>query len=447
VSAHPSAPRLGACLVACTLASAPVAAAQRPDTTTIAYDVGAVHVIQRITPFATLVSANIYLLGGTQQLTPATAGIELLTLDAAARGTGHYPAAASAIAFQRTGSLPRLQVNTDWTAYGFTALPSQFDSTWAVVADRLVAPTLDSSSIATSAAKLRLAARRRRDNPETLIRAIADSVVFAGHPYALDPSGTDESLGTITAAQVRQYAANQFVASRLLVVVVGPIDRAHVEPAISATLATLPRGTYTWTPPPPLPKHDRSTLTTVTRPFTTNYLLAYFSGPPASSGDYTTFVMATTLVGGQLAQAGARENFRSQSEPTLTYHLGATATTSAIAHGSILGMADSPNLIVPIIRSHLGGGFGGTLNIWDRWRDEYLTGYNMLRESSTRQADMLARAQILHGDYRQQGAEVRAIEHTDPGQVAAAARFYMRNLQFIYVGDPHDLDPNEFEAF
>jgi zinc protease len=443
--------RVSPYFLAFTLVSAALCGAQRPDTSTIAYDVGGVHVIQRTTPFAVLVSVNIYLIGGTQQLTPATAGIELLTLDAAARGTRHYPAAASAIAFQRTGSIPRLQVLPDWTVYGFVALPDQFDSSWAVFADRLVAPTLDSASVATSITKLRLEARRRRATPEGLVRETADSIVLAGHPYALAPAGTDESLGKITVAQVQQFAATQFVASRLLLVVVGPIDRPHVEQAVSATLATLPRGAYHWTPPPPFPKHDRPTLTTLPRPFTTNYLFAYFYGPPVSSGDYAPFLMASNLLGRRLGLLASRQNGRSSvrdETPTLTYALGSGLSANAIARGSIYGMVDSPNLVMPIIRSSIRDEpiFGPSYS-FDRWREEYRTTFEKSQEASGAQADKLARAQIYRGDYRQETAELETIEHVTPAQIQAAAAFYMRRLQFVYAGDPKDLDPNELDAF
>lgn len=444
-----SAPRV---FLALTLLGAAVCGAQRPDMSTVAYDVGGVHVIQRVTPFASLVTANIYLMGGDQQLTPATAGIELLTIDAAARGTKHYPAAASAMAFQRTGSIPRLQVLQDWTVYGFSALPDQFDSTWAVFADRLVAPTLDSASIVTSITKLRLQARRRRAVPQALVSETADSIVLAGHPYALVAAGTDESLGKITVAQVQQYAATQFVASRMLVVVVGPIDRARVEQAVSATLATLPHGAYHWTPPPPLPKHDRTNLTTLPRPFTTNYLYASFYGPPVTSGDYAAFVMATNLLGGRLTAAAGRQDLRSaarEDTPTLTYALGAGVSASAMTRGSIYGMVDSPNLVMPIIRNTIRGEpvFGLVSYSFDRWRDEYRTGFERSQESSGAQADKLARAQIYRGDYRQETAEIDAIEHVTVGQIQSAAGFYMRRLQFVYAGDPKDLDPNELEGF
>jgi zinc protease len=426
-----------------------VCAAQGRDTVTISYDVNGLRVIQHVTSETRLESVNLYLIGGDQQLTPATAGIERLTLDAAARGTRRYPASLANRALQRTGSTIRVTTGRDWTTYACDGLADQFDSTWAVFADRIVAPTLDSASVATANARLRLDARRRRQSPETLVRLLADSIVFAGHPYALDPDGTDASLGRITASDVQRYAATQFVTSRMLLVVIGPLPRDAVEPAVAATLGTLPHGTYRWTPPPPLPHHDKATLTVVARPFNTNYLLGYFYGPPVTDRDYATFRVATDLLSGRLYRATARQNLTIRPDPTLSYGVSAPSYANAFALGAVYGMIDSPSLLFPVMRGQIrveqvarGPGWA-----WDDFRDQYTIRQYLTHEGGPEQANALARAQIYRGDYRLANAEVEALTRVTQSEVEAATRYYMRRIQFVYVGAPADLDPSELDGF
>jgi hypothetical protein len=57
------------------------------DSLTISYEVNGLRVIQRPTYGNRIVAIQLYLLGGTRQLTPATAGIELLALVAANQGS------------------------------------------------------------------------------------------------------------------------------------------------------------------------------------------------------------------------------------------------------------------------------------------------------------------------------------------------------------------------
>ena len=60
------------------------------DTLTSSYDVGGVKVVQRRSAANDVVAVNLYLLGGTRQVTPQTAGIEPLLLAASEHGTRGY---------------------------------------------------------------------------------------------------------------------------------------------------------------------------------------------------------------------------------------------------------------------------------------------------------------------------------------------------------------------
>ena len=75
-----------------------------------------------------VVVANLYLLGGTRQLTPATAGIEAMVLAASERGTKRFPGAAVRQHTARLGSTIGIEANDDWSAIGLHAIRSTFDN-------------------------------------------------------------------------------------------------------------------------------------------------------------------------------------------------------------------------------------------------------------------------------------------------------------------------------
>ena len=109
----------------------------------------------------------------------------------------------------------------DWTVFGFTSINSTFDSTWAIFADRLMAPTLDSSEVELVRARMIAGAREEDTRPEPMVSHLADSLEFVGHPYAFAPQGNETTLQSITLAALRSYHAKQLVTSRMLLVVVG----------------------------------------------------------------------------------------------------------------------------------------------------------------------------------------------------------------------------------
>ncbi|MFN7459266.1 MAG: hypothetical protein ACK5U0_17955, partial [Gemmatimonas sp.] len=57
------------------------------DSLTIKFEVSGIPVILRRVTANNVVAANLYLLGGSRQLTSATQGIELMLLEASERGT------------------------------------------------------------------------------------------------------------------------------------------------------------------------------------------------------------------------------------------------------------------------------------------------------------------------------------------------------------------------
>src|SRR5690242_17074429 len=207
-----------------TAARAPIVVAS-VDTSTSEFNAGGVHVILRRNTASDVIAANLFLLGGVQQLTPATQGIEAFLLAASERGTKNYPKDALRVATNRTGSVISIEPEDDWTVFGLHALRTTFDSSWAIFADRVMYPTLDSADVELVRAQLLGAASQQRLHPDAELRIVADSLLFAGHPYELSAEGTEKSLASIQRATLRSYQATQFIKSRMLLVVVGNVDR------------------------------------------------------------------------------------------------------------------------------------------------------------------------------------------------------------------------------
>src|SRR5205814_8897714 len=91
-----------------------------------------------------------------------------------------------------------------------------------------------------------------------LLNRLADSLVWLGHPYGFSPRGTEATLRSISLAALRRYQTTQMVTSRMLLVVVGNVERARLEPLLQRTLGQLPRGAYSWSPPRPTAKLGRA---------------------------------------------------------------------------------------------------------------------------------------------------------------------------------------------
>jgi zinc protease len=399
------------------------------DSTTMDYVVSGVHVIQRLTPASDVVAVELFLQGGVQQLTAKTAGIEVLALGASLYGTDRYPGTNSRRAFARTGSEWLLDPSSDWTMVGFRGVTDQFDSAWSVFADRITHPTLDSVSIALVRQRMMHDAAVRRLTPEDIAYQIADSLTFAGHPYALTPRGTETSLAGITPAAVRRYAADEFVTSRLLLVVAGNIRRTQLEPLVAVTLGTLPAGSYVWSPPAVITRRP-STMVLVQRNLPANCILGYFVGPSVLSPDYPAFELATrAFSGGVEFSVGHRSR--------LSSGVHAAFVDRAITAGGVYASTTVPIEVFKAVQHQLGliKQNGVPKLALDPFVKQVIYQWMMQTEGNEAQASALARAQLLQGDYHKARDRIEALRHVSDEQLARAAQTYIRDIQFVYIGD------------
>ena len=75
---------------------------------------------------------------------------------------------------------------------------------------------------------------------------------------------------------------------------------------------------------------------------------------------------------------------------------------------------------------------------------QFLTKSYLQEEASAAQAGGLAQAELIGGGWRQSSEALQRIRAVTPADVKRVANTYMRNLQFVVVGDPRSIDPRVF---
>lgn len=411
------------------------------DTLTIRFDVSGIPVILRRVTANNVVAANLYLLGGVRQLTTATQGIENFLLEATERGTTKYSRDALRGKMALLGSAIGVSPGVDWTAIGLRSTVTNFDSTWAILADRLLAPTLDAAEVELVREQFVTGVRQRKDSPDALLDYLADSIAFSGHPYALDAVGTEASLTRLTVADLKAYRASQLITSRMLLVVVGNVSRTRVEKLVRESLGKLPRGAYVWSLPT-APAEQKGAYVVERRTLPTNYLQGYFLGPPANSRDYAALRLACAVVSGRLfAEVRSKRN--------LTYSVNAPFVERALSMGGLYVTTTSPDEVLSIMLEQVQSMKNGeiTEDGLERLVQQFIVTYFLDNETNADQANMLARAELYQGDFRRAGKFVEELRAVTPTDIRNAARKYMVNVRWAYVGDPSRVTPARLLRF
>lgn len=400
------------------------------DTLTSKFEVAGIPVILRQVTANNVVAANLYLLGGVRQLTPETQGIETLMLEATEYGTRKYPKNVLRQKMARLGSAIAVSPGIDWTTIGVRATTNGFDSTWTIMADRLAAPLLMQADVDLVKDQLLEAIKGRTDSPDALLDHLADSVTYAGSPYALDPVGTEQSLTKLTVADLKKYQAEQIVTSRMMLVVVGNISRTRIEKLVREGLGRLPKGTYAWSAPADLPSAPYSPAI-AKRPLPTNYMQGTFRGPRATSKEYSALRLACAVLSGRLfTEARARQN--------LTYSINAPFIERAQSMGGLYVTTTQPNAVLMIMQKEMTALKEGTISEdgLERLVQQFIVTYSLDNETNADQANLLARAELYQGDYKRAAHFVQELREVTPKDIQNAAVKYMSNIRWAYVGDP-----------
>lgn len=399
------------------------------DTVTVSYELDGLRVLHHRSKGAVF-SAGIYLLGGTQLMTPQTQGIENLYFTASAYGTADFPGEEARKVLARTGSSVYVDAGYDWTEFGASGLSADFDATWALLTSRLLRPTLDSAAM--NIARLRLLARvrARTNSPGAQAYALAESLAYVGHPYALNPGGSEASLMALTADDLRAYATSNFVRSRLLVVVVGDIAREALDAQLTETLAGLPRGTYEWKLPPPVVA-STAAAASVNRDIPTNHMAAYIHGPQMSSESYPAFEYSMGILSNFVSSVIREREGLSYAAGVSLVPRGASGAVITVSTTRPDSVAKLLNLLLDSYESDLRFPNWVLKEAADSFRRQYLFGM----ESPVSHADMLARAYLYNGDHLAAIRRAEVMAAVRSPDFRRAVRNHAKNLQFGFVGD------------
>ena len=388
-----------------------------------------------------VVAANLYLLGGVSQVPAAKAGLELLLLEASERGTRKYPRELLERKMARLGSAIVASPSIDWTMIGVRSTVTAFDSTFAIFADRIMQPRLDSGEVETVRSTILSGVRQRGDDPEALLNSYSDSVAFAGHPYGTSPVGSEATLKALTLADLRTWQKTQMVTSRMLLVVVGDIPRARLEAMVRATLGTLPRGEYRWAPPI-TPAARTSSLHTITRTLPTNYLQGYWVGPRADSRDYQPMRLAMAALGGRLfTEVRVKRN--------LTYAVNAPFVDRFITAPGLYVTTTTPDSVLGIMRRELESMKRGLIDP-EGLRllvQQFITEFFLDNETNSDQATFLARSELYRGDWRLASGFVDELRKVTPEDIQRVSRQYLQGITMAYIGDPRRISAARLVSF
>jgi zinc protease len=384
------------------------------------------------------VVAGLFLRGGARNVTAGNAGVESLMLDVATEASQKYPLTVMRRELARTGTTLSFGINLDYSVLSLASTRRYFDRSWDIFVDSTLHPSFTQEDFDRVKNRTLVALADNEDTPDAFLQELQSRVAYAGHPYLNDPRGTTESVNRLTLEDVRRYHQQMMQTSRMLLVVVGDVDPQDIRRKVEASLGKLPKGDYKTEPLPQL-SFRTPTVAVTERPLPTNYVQGVFAAPPLTSDDIYPMRVASSILQGRVYSEVRVKRNLSYAPDAFLWSQGANA-------GGIYVTSVDANTAVRVMLDEI-----RRLQTQEISPDEikataqqFLTRYYMGQETNAAQAGELAQYELIGGGWRNSAVVIDRLRAVTPAEVKRVANTYMRNLQFVVIGDPRQIDKGVF---
>jgi predicted Zn-dependent peptidase len=401
-------------------------------------DVNGVKVLIKRREGSATIAAALFIKGGVRNVTAQNAGIEDLMLDLATEATAAFPREQLRRELARTGTVLNAGVNQDYSGLTLDSTRQHFDRAWEIFTDAALHPSFAPDDFDRVKKQELIGLSELEDTPDSYLQVLTARQLYPGHPYFNSPHGTTESMSKLTIDDVRKYHDQMMQTSRLLLVVVGDVDAKVLQPKIAASFGKLPRGDYKDTPMPQL-SFPAPSVNVTARDLPTNYVKGVYAAPPITSPDIYPLRVATTILRERLFE-------EIRVKRSLSYAPDANLGTMAANTGDVSFTAVDANQTAQVTLNEI-----ARLQTEPTRADEitavaqqFLTTYYMDEQTNDAQTAELAEYELNGGGWRNAGNTLTQLRAVKPEDIRRVANTYMKNLQFIVLGNPKSVDKAVF---
>jgi predicted Zn-dependent peptidase len=384
------------------------------------------------------VAAGLFIRGGVENISATNAGVEAFMLNVASEASANFPRDRMRKETARMGTLIGEGVNYDYSSLSMAATRANFDRSWEIFTDVALHPSFTKQDVALVQSRILAGLQDDTDTPDSYLQRLQERVAYVGHPYLNRPEGTAENISRLTADDLRAYHEKIMQTSRLLLVIVGDLDAAQLKTRIAASFGKLPRGDYKPQLPPPL-AFTSSTVDVTTRELPTNYVQGMFTAPPITSPDIYPMRVASSLLRDRVFE-------EVRVKRNLSYAPDAFLRNQSANIGGLYVTAVDANQAVRVMLSEI-----ARLQREPIGRDDinaviaqFLTTYYIGQETNAAQAAELAQYELIGGGWRNSLTFLEKLRAVTPAEVQRVSQKYMRNIRFVVLGNPQQIDKNVF---
>lgn len=408
---------------------------------------------------------SLVLNGGSLITNPERAGWEKIALATMARGSQHYPYQKASSMLDRTSSSILASTQFEYSTFSLTTLDKYRDELLSLWGDMLTAPSFEPLDFDKAKEDASLALQAMDQDPWSKTQKVMNQSYFKGHPYGVNPEGTEQSISPMLSGDASQWYSTHFSADRIFVVAVGDFDPVELANSLESLLGGIPNLKLGSMPQPPrFPRGPSGALITEAHEQSrgTMYLRGDFAAPACGSDDYFATALAARIFSDLLFSV-VRDKYGAVYTPSAMIRaFGANYGSIMIYKTNVPGMIkkyidEAANLLaqgrvvsVDPTRTEKDG-YMSIADAIDTYKLLYMNEYFEAVRNTAAIASLMIRSVRYAGDPSDWLMDQSRIEMLDAQMVHKAFETYIMNgaLLWVAVGDPELLDalnPSDFQS-
>ncbi len=323
----------------------------------------------------------------------------------------------------------------DFATFTMNCIASDFESVWPLYTDALTIPAFDKTEFDRIKQDAINNLKQQNSDPDASISKLAKETAFKGKDYAKSPQGTEEIVSKLTAEQTKAYYKSILTRSRMLIVVVGNLEKDLIEKKVTELLNKIPQGApfilkrQSYHPVANSFKSEKKELAT-------NYIIGVTSAPLPGTPDFNAYALAMRIF-------FDRTFLEVRTNNGLSYAPAAYLDGGLSSTSNMYVTTKEPDKYIGVVNKLINKtkNEGFTEDEVKNMKTTYVTSFFYKQETNSAQASSLAANEVLHNNWKRSLTISDDMKKLKTIEVNKAFSKYFGNITWVYQGDSTKVTP------
>lgn len=386
-----------------------------------------------------IVSARLFIRGGTANYTKDKEGIESLAMAMATQGgTAHHDMTAFATAQEKIGAQIDYTSDFDYSQISLSCLTTYWNASWDLLTEVINEPLFDPKAFDLIKGRLVAGAKEQEANPDAYVDNRSMELAYPGKNYAKIPGGTMKSLEALTLDEVKAHFAKVINRNNVFMVVVGDLGDADIRAKVATALGKLAAGATAKDDPK---SEIQPNVNIENREIATNYINGTMSLPAINEPDAIPMRVAMAIMGDRFF-VELRTKRSLTYAPQAYYNTSPSKNPHAVFYASSTKPKEALQVMIDQINDVKNNGFTEK-ELKDK-KQQFLTGYYSRLETNGAQSLSIGANEVA-GSWKNYETFMAGIDKVTVADMNKAFKKYSNSINWMYLGKESEVSKDDFK--